>query len=132
MLDDARTIHTIYIRQSNRLLPSLVDPDVGKSDIIVKTRPKDRRGYERNDLCEFLFVGDASLGIKRIMLGEIDGDVGVKGVYDILLHVELVDECQEDLSLSALWCWMTGAVGFRATGLGGAGLVVLRNVGECE
>ena len=102
MLDDASTIHTIYIRQSNWLRTSLVDPDVGKSDIVVKTRPKDCRGYERDDLCEFLFVGDASLGIKRIMLGEIDGDVGVKGVYDILLHVELVDECQEDLSLSAL------------------------------
>ena len=102
MLDDASTIHTIYIRQSNWLRPRLVDPDVSKSDIVVKTRPKDRRGYERNDLCEFLFVGDASLGIKRIMLGEIDGDVGVKGVYDILLHVELVDEGEENLSLTAL------------------------------
>ena len=36
------------------------------------------------------------------MLGKIDGDVGVEGVYDILLDVELVDEGEEDLSLAAL------------------------------
>lgn len=102
MLHDASTVHTIYIRQSNWLLTRHVDPDVSKSDIVVKIRPKDRRGYERNNVCEFLCVGDASLGIKRIMLGKIDGDVGVKGVYDILLHVELVDEGEENLSLTAL------------------------------
>ena len=66
------------------------------------------------------------------MLGKIDGDVCVKGVYDILLHVELVDEGEENLSLTALWRWMSWAVGFRAAGLGGIGWVELRNVGECE
>ena len=87
MLNDASTIHAIYIRQSNWFLTSLVDPDVSKSDIVVKAHPEDRRRYIRNDVCELLFVGDASLGIKWIMLGKIDGDIGVEGVYDILLDV---------------------------------------------
>ena len=119
MLNDACTIHTIYVRQSNWLLTRLVDPDVSESDIVVKTHPENCRGYIRNDVCELLFVGDASLGIEGIMLGKIDGDIGVEGVYDILLDVELVDESEEYLSLTALWCWMSGAVRFRATGRGG-------------
>ena len=132
MLNDASTIHTIYIRQSNWFLTRLVDPDVSKSDVVVKTHPEDSRGYVRNDVCELLFVGDAALGIKRIVLGKIDGDVGVEGVYDILLDVELVDEGEEDLSLAALWCWMAGAVGFCSTGHGGGQWMGLRNVGKCE
>ena len=119
MLDDASTVHTIYIGKSNWLLVSLVDPDMSKSDVVVKTHTEDRRWYVRNDVYELVFVGDASLGIKRIMLGKIDGDIGVECAYDILLHVELVDEGKEKLSLIALWCWMSGAVGLRATALGG-------------
>ena len=66
------------------------------------------------------------------MLGKIDGDIGVEGVYDILLDVEVVDEVEENLSLAALWCWMSGAVGFRATGLGRSHWMGLRNVRKCK
>ena len=119
MLDDAGTVHTIYVGQSNWLLVSLVNPDMSKSDVVVKAHTEDRRGYVRNDVCELVFVGDASLGIKRIVLGKIEGYISVKGAYDVLLHVELVDEGEEKLSLIALWCWMSGAVGLRATALSG-------------
>ena len=120
MLDDASTVHTIYVGQSNWLLVSLVDPDMSKANFVVKAHTEDRRGYVRNDVCKLVFVGDASLGIKRIVLGKIDGDVSVKGAYDILLHVKLVDEGKEELSLVALWCWMSRAVGLRAAALRGA------------
>ena len=75
---------------------------MNESDVVVKAHPEYRRGCERNDLCEILFVGDASLLTKRTMLGKIEGDIGIEGAYDILLHVELVDEVEEDLSLLAL------------------------------
>ncbi len=119
MLDDASTVHTIYVGQSNWFLISLVDPDVSKSDVAVKAHTEDSRGHVRNDVYELVFVGDASLGIKGIVLGKVDGDIGVEGVYNIFLYVELVDEGKENLSLIALWRWMPGTVGFHATVLNG-------------
>ena len=132
MLDDASTVHTIYVGQSNWLLVSLVDPDMSKADVVVKAHTEDCRWYVRNDVCKLVFVGNASLGIKRIMLGKIDGDVGVKGTYDILLHVELIDEGKEELSLVALWCWMSGAVGLGATALRGGQRMRFSRLGKGE
>ena len=132
MLNDASTVHTIYVGQSNWLLISLVDPDMSKSDVAVKAHTEDSRGYVRNDVCELVFIGDAPLGIKGIMLGKIDGNIGVKGACNVLLYIELVDKGKENLSLIALWCRMPGAVRFCATVLDGGQCMGLRSVGQCE
>lgn len=72
---------------------------------------------------QFLLVRYPALGIKGIVLGEIESDILVESANDVFFDVELVDEPVEDLALDVFGRRGTGAVaGVRADVGIGAGV----------
>lgn len=59
---------------------------------------------------QFLLVRNPALGIKGIMLGQIESDVRVESANDVFLDVELIDESVEDRALDGFGRWVSGAV----------------------
>ena len=48
--------------------------------------------------------------VKGVVLGQVEGNVLVKGTDDVLDDVKVIDEGEEDLTLDALWGGGSGAV----------------------
>lgn len=98
MFHNTSSIHTVDIRQSNRLRV-LIDPHVNKPDIAVKVLAQDFEIGVGDDTRELGGVGSTALGIKRVVLDEVHSHVGVKGFGGVLLGVKDVDEVEEDVLL---------------------------------
>lgn len=96
-----------------------------QSNIVIETRPQYRTRHEGDDLRELPRIGVTALFVKRVVLDEVRGDVGVEGAEDVLVNVEALDEGVEDSALNRFGggagrtlrgagvvvggCWMGGA-----------------------
>ena len=115
MLDDASPIHTVNIRQRNRL-GVLVDPHVGEADVVVEALAQDLEAGVGDDSGQFGGIGVAALLVEGIVFGEVDGDIGVKGLERVFLCIEHFDEGVEDGALLPLGRRTRGTIGFCGAG----------------
>ena len=113
MLDNARSIHPIDIRQCRRL-GLFVNPQMNKPDIIIEAPAQDLEIGKRNDTVYVGLVGGTSLAIEGVVLDEVDVNVGFEGFGAVLFGVERIFECFEDLTLACFVGWAAGAVGLCA------------------
>lgn len=87
MLDNARPIHPINIRQRNRLR-LLINPDMDQPQIIIEVLPQNFKRSVGDDAAELGLVGGAALLVEGVVLNQVGGDVGVEGEGGVLGGVE--------------------------------------------
>lgn len=117
MLDNTGAIHAINIRQRNRL-GLLLDPRLQEADVVVEVLAQDGEAGVGDDAGQFGGVGVAALLVEGVVLGEVDGDVGVEGLGRVLLPVQRLDEGVEDGALLPLGRGTRWAVGVGGADLG--------------
>lgn len=123
MLDNASPIHAINIRQ-RIWLRVVLDPRVKEAKVVVEILPQDGELGIGDDAGQLGGIGVAALLVKGIVLGEVNGYVGVKGLDGVLLPVQDIDEGVEDGALVGFRCRARGTVRLRGSG-------AVRALGEC-
>lgn len=118
MLNKARPLHPINVRQSNGLHAQLINTNMDEADAVIEAMSEDYRGYKGDDLRQFLLIRNPTLSIKGIMLGQVESDVLVESTNDVFFAVELVDEAVEDLALDVFGRRVAGAVAGVGVGAG--------------
>ena len=78
----------------------------------IEILPQHLKLYKRNNTRELGGVGIAALRVKGVVLGEVEGDVGVEGFGSVFFGVENFDEVEEDGFLVGGGSVAGGAVGF--------------------
>lgn len=94
VLNDAGPIESEKIHQRQRWLS--LDLEVHSADIAVVDLVQDRPVLAGDQKGQELDRGLATLWCIGAMIDVVGGDVGQVGVGGVLLHVELVDEVEED------------------------------------
>lgn len=118
MLNKARPLHPINVRQSNGLHAQLINTNMDEADAVIEAMSEDYRGYKGDDLRQFLLIRNPTLSIKGIMLGQVESDVLVESTNDVFFAVELVDEAVKDLALDVFGRRVAGAVAGVGVGAG--------------